>query len=379
MSARFDKGRLARLDAHLAGRVAAGDYERLEWAVGDSSGIVHEARTGVAASLFRIYSMTKPIVSVVALQLLEEGKLQLYHPISRWLPEFEAPLVFTAKGPQRASTKITVWHLLTHTAGLSYGFLADATGAMLNGAKVHADGAAPLRDDVRKIAAIPLQFEPGARWRYSVATDVLGALIEEVEGKPLGEIVAARVTGPLGMGSTTYHPGAEAGAKLPPVKGGGPGGLISAKDLAKSYPFDEPGFARGGHGLFSTLADYAKFARALLLDARGAGAPRLLAPAVIQHATRNHVAPLAPLAIEAPPGAIGPGLEGQGFGLGFAVSLPAGTMVSRPGAFGWSGAAETWFTVDPASEMFAVLMAQNFDWPGASYDLQTMAYAALVG
>lgn len=374
----FDRARLARLDARMTEWVANGTYERLEWLIGTSEGVAHQGATG-DPSIYRIYSMTKPIVSVIALQLIEEGRLQLFHPVARYLPEYGKLMVFTPTGPKPAATRMLVHHLFTHMSGLSYAFMADMTGAMLAKMRVHGDATIPLREDVRKIAEIPLQFEPGTAWLYSVATDVLAAVIEEIEGKALQEIVAERITGPLGMTGTSFRPGAAAADRLPPIRGGMEGGLISAKELMKSYPHDEPAFARGGHGLFSTLADYASFAQALLADARGGAAPRLLSAATIAHATQNHAAAVMPLALQMPWPSVNPGVAGQGFGLGFAVSQPGGPLVSRPGAFGWSGAAETWFTVDPASDMFVVQMAQHFDWPGASFDLQNMAYAALQG
>ena len=373
---RFAPDRLARIDARMADWVASGAYEQLEWAIGDETGIVHQGATG-DASIYRIYSMTKPIVSVIAMQLVEEGRLQLFHPVWRYLPEFKAPYVFTPEGPRRAARRMLVHHLLTHMAGLSYGFMGDASGALMNAAKVHANAKTSLRDDVKKIAEVPLQFEPGSRWLYSVATDVLAAVVEVIEEKPLGEIVAERITGPLAMADTSFAPGSAAADRIAPIKGGMEGGLLSPKELAKSYPHDDPAFARGGHGLFSTLADYAKFANALLRDARGTDAPTLLSPATLAHATANHAAPVMPLHIELPPQSQNPGMAGQGFGLGFAVAQAGGPLTARPGAFGWSGAAETWFNVDPASGMFLVQMAQNFDWPGASFDLQNMAYAAL--
>jgi CubicO group peptidase (beta-lactamase class C family) len=245
-------------------------------------------------------------------------------------------------------------------------------------AKVHDDASVSLREDVAKIASIPLQFEPGKRWLYSVATDVLAAVVEVIEGKPLQEVVAARITGPLGMGDTSFCPGADAADRIPPMLGGGKGGLLSPDQLAGNYPFDNPDFARGGHGLFSTLSDYAKFAMTLLSDARGGEAPVLLSAATLAHATANHAAPVMPLHIELPPQSINPGMAGQGFGLGFAVAQPGGPLTARPGAFGWSGAAETWFTVDPVSDIFMVQMTQNLDWPGASFDLQSMGYGALM-
>ncbi|MEL7463112.1 MAG: serine hydrolase domain-containing protein [Pseudomonadota bacterium] len=376
---RFDPDRIARIDARMAEWVEAGAYERIEWLIGDSGGIAAEGATADAPAIYRIYSMTKPIVSVIALQLVEEGRLQLFHPVARYLPEFEALLVFTPEGPRPASRRMLVHHLLTHMAGLSYGFMGDASGALMNAAGVHDDAAVSLRDDVKKIAKVPLQFEPGSRWLYSVATDVLAAVIEEIEQAPLGEIIARRITGPLEMTETSFAPGAGAAGRIAPIMGGMKGGLLSPDALAKSYPADNPGFARGGHGLFSTLADYAKFSAALLRDAQGGGAPRLLSKTTLAHAVQNHAAGVMPLHIELPPQSVNPGMAGQGFGLGFAMAQEGGPLVARPGAFGWSGAAETWFYVDPGSDVFMVLMAQNFDWPGAAFDYQNMTYAALTG
>lgn len=377
----FDAARLARIDARMGEWVAEGAYERLEWCLGDPSGVVHAGAAGgpgggaaAAGSVYRIYSMTKPVVSVVAMQLVEEGRLQLFHPVSRFLPEFDAPIVFTRDGPRPASQPLQVHHLLTHMSGLSYGFLADASAMMMNAAGVHEDASVSLRDDVRKIAAIPLQFEPGADWRYSVATDVLAALIEVIEDAPLGEVLARRIFAPLGMEATGFTADP---ARVAPIKGGAEGGLLSAASMAQRYPADNPDFARGGHGLFSTLADYALFAGALLRDAAGAG--RLLSAVTLAHMTANHAAAAMPIRIEQLRAAAGPGLVGQGFGLGFAVAQAGGPLPAPPGAFGWSGAAETWFTVDPASGLFAVFMGQNFDWPGANYDLQCMTYGALRG
>ena len=373
---RFHEKRLARIDARMSEWVAEDRYERIEWLVGDRNGIAAAGGTS-EGSIFRIYSMTKPIVSVIALQLVEEGRIQLFHPVSRYLPEFAEQLVFTPEGPRRPSRRMLVHHLMTHMSGLSYGFMGDATGQLMNAAGVHGDAAVSLRDDVKKIAAVPLQFEPGTRWLYSVATDVLAAVIEEIESAPLPEIIANRVTGPLEMAETSFAPGVDSADRIAPIMGGMSGGLLSADELKKSYPHDDPAFARGGHGLFSTIGDYAKFAHALLKDAEGAGPPRLLSRTMMAHATTNHAAAVMPLHIELPPQSVNPGMTGQGFGLGFAVAQAGGPLTARPGAFGWSGAAETWFNVDPGSDMFLVLMAQNFDWPGASFDFQNMAYAAL--
>lgn len=371
---RITQDRGALIDERMADWVTRGKYERMEWLIGDRDGVLHQGAT-CDASVYRIYSMTKPVVSVIALQLIEEGRLHLFHPLAKFLPEFAKPYVFDRAGPRPAAGPITVQHLLSHTSGLSYGFMSDASGKMMTEAGVMADGSVSLRDDVRKIAEVPLQFDPGTRWLYSVATDVLGALIEVVEDAPLQDIVARRITGPLEMAETSFNPGDAVKPRLAPLFGGrvseAKGGVLDVL----AYPLNDPGFARGGHGLFSTLSDYAKFANALLGDAHGQG--RLLSAHTLASATQNHAAHVMPLHIELPPGAMNPGMNGQGFGLGFAMSQPGGPMISRPGSFGWSGAAETWFNVDPVADCYVVMMAQNFDWPGASFTLQNMMYGAL--
>lgn len=371
--ATFDRTKLARIDERMGEHVAAGRYERLEWLIGDEDGVAHRGATG-DAGLYRIYSMTKPVVSVAALQMVEEGRIQLWHPVALYLPEYADLHVRTRTGVRPVRNRLTLYHLITHTSGLSYGFLTDGGGLTLNLYGVHGDGARPLREEAKIIAKAPLQFEPGADWLYSVSTDVLAAVLEVVEGKPLGKILKARIFDPLGMDDTTFHPGDANAARIPPIEGGLPGSMLDAEGVGKTYPHDLPSFARGGHGLFSTIADYAEFARSLLRTAKGEAG--LLGPVTLAHATQDHVPHARPLAIEKHPAAITPGLEGYGFGLGFAVAAGPTVVTTSPGSFGWSGAAETWFNVDPAAGMFAVFMAQNFNWPGASYEFQSMARGA---
>ncbi|MEM7269830.1 MAG: serine hydrolase domain-containing protein [Pseudomonadota bacterium] len=371
---RFNAARLAAIDARMGEWVASGKYERLEWMIGDQSGVAHSGATA-ETSVYRIYSMTKPLVSLAALQLVEEGKLQLYHPVSLYLPEYKELLKRTEAGPRKVAGRMTVHHLITHTSGLTYGFMTDGGSARLNGLGVHGDPNRSLRDEAKVIAQIPLEFEPGEKWLYSVSTDVLAAVLEVIEEKTIQEIIAERITGPLGMGDTAYTADA---ARVPPIKGGVEG-LLDAATVADTYPTDNPNFGRGGHGLFSTLADYGKVAHSLLNTARGGDGEHIISPSMLRWATTNHVACAMPIYLESDPRSINPPVTGNGFGLGFAVSLPGGTVPNAPGAFGWSGAAETWFTVDPDTNLFCVIMAQNFDWPGASYTLASMAHGALRG
>lgn len=371
---RFDTARLAAIDARMQAWVASGKYERLEYMIGDQSGPVHSGATG-ATSVYRIYSMTKPLVSLIALQLVEEGKLQLYHPVAMYLEEYKMLLKRTPAGPRPTAGRLTVKHLITHTSGLSYGFMTDGGSARLNMAKVHGDPNRTLREEAAIIAKIPLEFEPGEQWLYSVSTDVLAAVIEVVEQKPMQEIMAERITGPLGMEDTAYTSDAD---RIAPIKGGVEG-LLDANTVADTYPHDNPNFARGGHGLFSTLADYGKVALSLLNTSRGGDGAHIVSRSTLKWATRNHVADQMPIYLESDPRSINPPVTGNGFGLGFAVASGEGAVPSAPGAFGWSGAADTWFSVDPETNLFMVSMAQNFDWPGASYTLASMTHGALRG
>ncbi|SES93391.1 serine hydrolase domain-containing protein [Oceanicella actignis] len=393
MTPRLDRRMLELLDARMADWTARGRYGGIEWLIADPDGApLHAGRAGAreiggapmpAAPIYRIYSMTKPIVSIAAMQLVEECRLRLHEPIARWLPEFARMQVRGPDGALRpAERQITVLHLLTHMAGLFYGFRGEplekefaATGFL--------DAAVPLREAVRALAALPLDFEPGCGWRYSAATDVLGALLEEIEQEPLPDILRRRVLGPLGMAETGYFvPEAERGRIMGMHLGRDKEtGAARVIDVSRAYPADRPDFARGGHGLFSTLEDYARFSGALLRLAMGRGPqPGLVGRRTLEYMTANHVPErFLPLRLEILDESAHPGLGGYGFGLGFRRALgPQGRRIlAVEGEFGWSGAAETWFTVDPASGLHALVMAQNLDWPGASEDFQTMLTAAL--
>lgn len=385
MAARFDDGRLARIAARMEARVASGAYAGIAWRIGTVGGIVHEGRVGAARedALWRIYSMTKPLVSVAAMQLAEECRAPLHARIRRWLPEFAAPVVLEPSGARvPAREPIVVLHLLAHMAGLSYGLQSDAAGRLYAEAGVLADDAEPLREVVRRIGALPLANHPGERWRYSVATDVLAALLEEEEGRGIADILRARLLEPLGMTETAFTvPEAERGrivevrgTRLPPDFPAVPPLGIDA-----IHPADLDGFARGGHGLFCTLADYSRFAEALLRVAQGAAdgpvAPRTPAAMTTNQLSESQL----PMVTSLPFDSESPGFGGFGFGLGFSTDLGARgrRRLGSPGCFGWAGAADTWFTVDPAGGVYAVFMSQSTDRPGASYDFQSLLHAAV--
>lgn len=350
-------------------------------------------------TLFRIASMTKPVTSVATLMLLEEGKLRLEDPITKWAPEFsDMKVLKDAEGPLSdtypAPRDITVEDLLTHRSGLAYGFTSlgpianayqHALGDVLNSA--HAP-------DVwmKALAGLPLSYAPGERFHYSHATDVLGFLIERVEGKPFRQILFDRIFKPLGMVDTDFW--------VPPEK---------ADRAAVVYRFDEatnelkpvrfapldapPAFCGGGGGLISTADDYLKFARMMLGRGEVDGV-RLLKAETVDMMVANRLTDEQ----RAIPFMGIPFWAGQGFGLGVSVITDAEKQawmgVGTNGAFGWPGAFGTWWRADPAENMVMLYLVQNSMplEPGSASQLatgqrlaaaaalpmfQTIAYSAL--
>ncbi|MFT7390408.1 MAG: CubicO group peptidase (beta-lactamase class C family) [Paracoccaceae bacterium] len=393
---RLDPARLALLDARLADWVTRGAYAGLEWRIGDMTGALHSGRAGVRATsapnggmpdrpFYRIYSMTKPIVTLAAMQMVEECRLMLHAPIGDLLPEYAEMRVWRPDGfTEPAATPITAQHLMSHTSGLSYYFLTDRSAGIYGAIEGKADPRQSLREHVKMFADTPLVFHPGADWRYSVATDVLAALLEVIEDRPLQRILRDRVLAPLGMDETGFRvPDGEAHRLMGIYGGTKPDAPIRELDLSRGHPSDDDGWARGGHGLYSTLDDYSKLCQMLLGLSRGeASGP--VGRKTLEMMTSNLVPESAlPIGIDRPEPRVSPGLGGYGFGLGFRTALPhAGGargrgILASPGEFGWTGAAETWFSIDPAEGLWTVFLSQNLDWPGASADFQTMLVAAM--
>jgi len=304
-------------------------------------------------AIFRIYSMTKPVVSVAAMMLAEQGRLLLEDAVSRYLPEFGDVKVATAApdgslalaAPRRA---MTVHDLLRHTAGLTYAFHSPSPVRTLYAQAGIGDRQRTASEFSRALAALPLMHEPGSVWDYSRATDVLGRVIEVVCGRPLGEHLRAAVFEPLGMPDTGFHvPPAQHGRLAEPFAAdpatGQPVALIDVRQPAA--------FEGGGGGLVSTAADYARFAQ-MLLDEGALDGVRLLGRQTVRWMASDHLGDLPRAeAILAP---------GYGFGLGVAVRTHAGrsAFAGSVGDFGWSGLAGTCFFVDPAEQLLALVMVQ---------------------
>ncbi len=350
-------------------------------------------------TLFRIASMTKPVTSAVALMLMEESKLTLDDPITRWAPEFAGMTVLKdAEGPldqtYPAPRDITIDDLMTHRSGLAYGFTSlgpiaqahqEALGDVLNSHHQPDDW-------MKALASLPLSYAPGERFHYSHATDVLGFLIERIEGKSFRKVLFERVFDPLGMVDTDFW--------IPPEKRGRAATVYRFDDRAnalKPVRFAEwsepPAFCGGGGGLISTADDYLKFARMLLGKGEVDGV-RLLKPESVELMTADR---LTDAQHEIPFLGI-PFWAGQGFGLGLSVITDADKQawmgVGTNGAFGWPGAFGTWWRADPAENMVMIYLVQNSMSlePGSASQLatgqrqataaalpmfQSLAYAAL--
>ncbi len=299
-------------------------------------------------SIFRIYSMTKPVVSVAVMMLVERGQLLLSDPVSRWLPEFAHQQVATAQGLEPVKQAATVQDLLRHTAGLTYEFLGTSP---VQQQYAHAKIASRERTNAefsQALAAMPLQFQPGSVWAYSRATDVLGRLVEVVSGQGLGAFLQAEIFGPLGMVDSGFAVPPEHHHRIAEPFAHDPDGGVPMKVLE---PRQVPAMEGGGGGLMSTTLDFARFLQ--FLRNRGElNGVRLLGPHTVDYMTADHLG-----GIPADGTLL---LPGHGFGLGFAVRTHLG-LAPVPGSVGlyyWGGIAGTTFFVDPTLDMYAMLMIQ---------------------
>lgn len=307
-------------------------------------------------AIFRIYSMTKPIVSAAAMMLVEEGRLLLDAPVATYIPEFAKMTVATGEvdsdgNPvtRPATRTMTVRDLLRHSSGLTYGFFgAGPAREAYNKANV-ADLELTGLEQAKLLATLPLEHEPGTTWEYSRSTDVLGGVIEAVTGQPLGDVLKARIFEPLGMEDTDFYVDDE--AKYGRI-------AESYPDHAKIGPFDlfDPRDRKpsqsGGGGLVSTADDYALFAQ-MMLNGGELNGTRILAPKTVQLMTANHLDGIAPGKYYLPG-------DGYGFGLGYGVRTSEGApSFGSLGEYYWGGAAGTYYVTDPQEDFIALLMIQS--------------------
>jgi CubicO group peptidase (beta-lactamase class C family) len=353
-------GRLATMSGAIKARTDAGHIPgAVALVVRDGRVAYYEAfgrRDPLAAEamklddIFRIYSMTKAIVSVSVMMLYEEGKVFLSDPVAKFMPEYAGQKVLLADGSLvEPASPMTVQDLLRHTSGLTYEFRgtreihkAYADAKVFRRNQTNADQAAGL-------AGLPLDFHPGTQFEYSRSTDVLGRLVEVISGESLGVHLQRRILGPLGMVDTGFHVPAEKLGRLAQSFAQDPttGEAEMMLDVTRPALFES-----GGGGLVSTTMDYARFLQ-MLANSGQLNGVRLLGRKTVELMTNDHLGEMP-----RPVDMIGPGF---GFGLGFAVRTHAGmgTMPGSVGQYYWGGAAGTTFWVDPAERLFAVMMIQS--------------------
>ena len=403
----LDAARLSRIDGWMDRLVAEAKLPGLSVNVMRHGQIAYSRCAGLADiargtkmaddTLVRIYSMTKPLTSAAIMMLYEEGRFQLDDPISRFLPAFANQRVYAGGNRGKMDTvpaqrPITFRDLLTHTSGLTYGFMqATLVDAAYRETGVDFQTAdATLAEIVARAAAQPLLAQPGAEWNYSIATDVLGHLVAVISGQSFDAFLQQRLLGPLGMTDTSfvvppeklprfaanYAPAPKA-ASMPPSS---PGRLVQIDDPRDSR-FSEPGkICSGGGGLVSTAGDYLRFCRMMLGQGTFEGQV-LLGRKTVALMTMNHLR--GDMAAMGQPRFSESSYEGVGFGLGFSVTLdPAGAqLLGSPGEYAWGGAASTAFWIDPAEDMAVVLLTQLT--PSSTYpirrELRVLTYAALCG
>jgi len=335
-------------------------------------------------TLLRIYSMTKPITAVALLMLLEGGRFLLDDPVSKYIPRFQDLKVYTGSteaGVELADVEreITIRHLLTHTAGLSYGLFPDSPvedlyreAGLLSSLVVLQ---VPLPELVRRLAELPLAHQPGTVWRYSLAYDVIGYLIGVLADLPFDVYLQEKILGPLGMADTGFYVPQDKLDRLAGLYGSweDPSAVADAPTVAS--PFADPtAHPSGGAGLVSTAADYMRFAQ-MLLNGGELDGTRLLGRKTVARMAMNHL----------PAGVLLPQMfrnneVGAGYGLGVAVCIDAAQRptLASTGMYGWSGAAGTQFWVDPREERVGLYLPQFFGVSGVKHLFQNLVYQVLV-
>jgi len=343
-------------------------------------------------AIFRIYSMTKPIVCTALMMLYEEGRFQLITPLATFIPAFANVKVLQQDKEVAPQRPITIGDLMTHLGGFTYDFLIDSpVGELYRQHELMHNAQRTLQQFVDELARLPLAYHPGTKWHYSVSIDVAAHVIEIIADQPLRHFLRERIFDPLGMVDTDFYVPPEKRHRLAAMYGVGDlgargmtilhmfsnwqQGILERIDPQESYPVDQPEtFARGGHGLFSTAQDYMRFAL-MLLNGGTLDGTRILGRKTLELMHANHIPPaLLPWDIA------GIAYPGYGFGLGSRVLMDVGLsgMPGTVGEFGWAGAATTYYWVDPAESFAGVFMTQYQGLDEPQRDFRALAYQAIV-
>ena len=402
----FAADRLHRLDDNFARYVDDGRLNGWLLAISRHGKVVHVSHYGhrdkeaglevTPDTLWRIYSMSKPVTSVAAMMLYEEGRFELTDPVSKFIPAFKDMRVFTGGSDQRPVTvpvtePVRVHHLLTHTSGLTYGFHrthpADAMYRAAGFELGDPPGSITLAEACDIWASMPLLFQPGAEWNYSVSTDVLGRVVEVASGQSLDEFFAQRILEPLGMTDTSFGARPDDLLRLAALYGRGAlDGKAARMDGLGAAARKKPAMLSGGGGLVSTAADYHRFLQMLLpredSPAGELDGVRLLSPRTVAYMARNHLPGNQDLATFGRPLNAESPQVGTGFGLGFAVVIDPARLkvVCSEGELSWGGAASTAFWLDPAEELTVSFFTQLI--PSSAHpirsQLRQLVYHALL-
>ncbi|MFV0308161.1 MAG: serine hydrolase domain-containing protein [Desertimonas sp.] len=344
-------------------------------------------------TIFRVYSMTKPIVSTALMLLHEEGAFQLEQPVAQYLPAFAGVQVLGDDGVLADPVRpMDIRDVLGHTSGLTYDFMADNPVAeQYRQARIMNDATRTLEGCIDALAELPLAFQPGSRWHYSVGIDVAARLIEVISGQPLGTFLAERLFEPLGMVDTGFGVPADQLGRLSAMYGlpdligrdysavqlveATLAGFNERIDVSATYPTDTPDvFQRGGLGLFSTTGDYLRFIQ-MLAAGGAAGGERVIGRKTLELMHANHLPPaLVPIEL------LGLPVPGMGFGLGSRVMIDVAASAGPGslGEYGWTGAAKTYYWVDPVEEVVGLFMSQYMTGPLLpERDFRSLVYQAI--
>jgi CubicO group peptidase (beta-lactamase class C family) len=370
----LDNGKLP-FAAVLVGR---GDDIALQW----SSGVAEDA-------IFRIASMTKPITSVAFMQLVEQGKIALTDPVAKYIPEFAKLGVFVGGGgnvpfmTRAPSTQMRVVDLLRHTAGFTYSFQEQGNvDAAYRKTELESWTKNTSQSMIDTLAQIPLEFDPGTQWNYSVATDIVGILLERISGLSLPEYFQTHIFAPLGMADTFFQVPADKVSRIPEGFGFDPEAKMKLIDKAGADSMWAKGwsFNSGGGGLASSVADYHRFCR-MLLNGGALDGAQILSPKTIELMTANHIPGGQDLTQMSKSLFSEAEMAGIGFGLGFATTIDSAATLApcSNGDFYWGGMYSTAFFVDPVEDIIMIFMTQLL--PSTSYpvrrEIKTMIYSAL--
>ncbi len=394
----FSAEGLAALEAAMKARVDKGTVKGISTLLVKDGQVIQYTDYGLAQetgavpmkedTIFRIYSMSKPITGAALMTLYDQGMFSLNDPVTKFIPEFADLKVHKgtdAKGAmilEPMTRPPTMREIMSHTAGFAYGLSGDTPVD-----KLYRDGRVLGSPDldayIKKLSGIPLLDQPGTRWNYSTVVDIQGYIIQKISGKPLSDYMREAIFEPLGMVDTGFYVPAEKYDRFADVFAPDPkvGGLVRMTEPSFAFKKEMVAMEAGGHGLVSTMADYARFAEMMAGDG-ALGRVRILKPETARLMHTNVLAPTMRL-FDDRPESFRPIMDGQGFGLDFAVvneTSKAGYAVPK-GSYYWGGAAGTWFWIDPQNDLFFIGMIQLFGSNGIDWDMRRessqLVYAAL--